>query len=240
MFEPFFTTKAVGKGTGLGLSQIFGFARQSGGDVAIASALGQGTTVSLYLPRSAAAAEQARSRAAPADPLRRAGARGGHGAAILVVEDDPRVSRSTVAALEELGYRPHPCASGREALDILARDPDIALVVTDVMMPEMTGTELAAEVRRLYPGDAHPVRHRLCRRGGRGRRPRRPRAAAQAVHRQRPRRRGRRRFGRAAQRIAPRLNRRGSSVSAPRIGQRRCHGLTSIRVPAWRLIFQAR
>ena len=91
--------------------QIFGFARQSGGDVAIASALGQGTTVSLYLPRSAAAAEQAAGRrraaqrAAPSRPRR-----AGRGAAILVVEDDPRVSRSTVAALEELGYRPHPCA----------------------------------------------------------------------------------------------------------------------------------
>ncbi len=150
VFEPFFTTKAVGKGTGLGLSQIFGFARQSGGDVAIASVLGQGTSVSIYLPRSAAAAEQAAVRAAP--PARHAEPpRGRHGAAILVVEDDPRVSRSTVAALEELGYRPHPCASGREALDILAHDPDIALVVTDVMMPEMTGPELAAHVRRLYP-----------------------------------------------------------------------------------------
>ena len=74
------------------------------------------------------------------------------GAAILVVEDDPRVSRSTVGALEELGYRPHAVASGREALDILGRDPDIELVVTDVMMPEMTGTELAAEVTCLYPG----------------------------------------------------------------------------------------
>jgi len=151
VFEPFFTTKAVGKGTGLGLSQIFGFARQSGGEVAIASALGQGTTVSLYLPRSAAAAEQAWTRAAPAVRYDEPAVRGGQGAAILVVEDDPRVSRSTVGALEELGYRPHPCASGREALEILARDPDIALVVTDVMMPEMTGTELAAEVARRYP-----------------------------------------------------------------------------------------
>ncbi|HYN46305.1 MAG TPA: ATP-binding protein, partial [Allosphingosinicella sp.] len=149
VFEPFFTTKSVGKGTGLGLSQIFGFARQSGGDVAIASTLGQGTTVSIYLPRSAAAAEQA-VRAVP--PSRHAEpAPSGNGAAILVVEDDPRVSRSTVAALEELGYRPHPCASGREALETLAREPGFALVVTDVMMPEMTGTELAVEVRRLYP-----------------------------------------------------------------------------------------
>jgi len=150
VFEPFFTTKAVGKGTGLGLSQIFGFARQCGGDVAIASSLGQGTTVSIYLPRSAAAAEQAAERVAPsvhyAEPVK-----GRHGAAILVVEDDPRVSRSTVGALEELGFRPYPAASGAEALDILARESDIELVVTDVMMPEMTGTELAAEIGRRRP-----------------------------------------------------------------------------------------
>ena len=68
-----------------------------------------------------------------------------------MVEDDPRVSRSTVAALEELGYRPYPCASGKEALSMLEREAEIALVVTDVMMPEMTGTELAAEVKRRCP-----------------------------------------------------------------------------------------
>jgi CheY-like chemotaxis protein len=151
VFEPFFTTKAVGKGTGLGLSQIFAFARQSGGDVAIASALGKGTTVSIYLPRSTAAAEQAAGQVPPRVRHAEPALRGGHGAAILVVEDDPRVSRSTVAALEELGFRPHPCASGKEALDILQREPDLALVVTDVMMPEMTGTELAAEVKRRRP-----------------------------------------------------------------------------------------
>jgi signal transduction histidine kinase/CheY-like chemotaxis protein len=150
VFEPFFTTKAVGKGTGLGLSQIFGFARQSGGEVAIASTVGQGTTVSLYLPRSVAAAERAAVRA-PTKVRYEEPAKGRHGAAILVVEDDPRVSRSTTGALEELGYRPHPAASGREALEILAREPEIALVVTDVMMPEMTGTELAAKIKRLYP-----------------------------------------------------------------------------------------
>ena len=145
VFEPFFTTKPVGKGTGLGLSQIFGFARQSGGDVAIASEVGSGTTVSIYLPRSeaaAAAAEPSRAEAAgaEADP-----------ATVLVVEDEPRVSRSTVAALEELGHRPLPCASGREALEILARDSSIELVITDVMMPEMTGPELVRQVSVLYP-----------------------------------------------------------------------------------------
>ncbi len=151
VFEPFFTTKDVGKGTGLGLSQIFAFARQSGGDVTIASRLHDGTTVAIYLPRSAAAAEQASGQIPPRLRHAEPALRGGQGAAILVVEDDPRVSRSTVAALEELGYRPHPCASGREALAVLKREPDLALVVTDVMMPEMTGTELAAEVKRRRP-----------------------------------------------------------------------------------------
>ena len=116
MFEPFFTTKAVGKGTGLGLSQIFAFARQSGGDVAIESELGRGTKVSLYLPRSTAAAEQAAGARRPGRRAPRRSAARYPGAAILVVEDDPRVSRSTVGALEELGYRPHrlsPAAARR-------------------------------------------------------------------------------------------------------------------------------
>jgi CheY-like chemotaxis protein len=147
VFEPFFTTKPVGKGTGLGLSQIFGFARQSGGDVAIDSGVGRGTTVSIYLPRSEAATATAGEAASELD----AKEEDGRTARILVVEDDPRVSRSTVAALEELGHRPLPCASGREALEILARDPSIELIITDVMMPEMTGPELVREAAALYP-----------------------------------------------------------------------------------------
>jgi signal transduction histidine kinase/ActR/RegA family two-component response regulator len=150
VFEPFFTTKPVGKGTGLGLSQIFGFARQSGGDVTIDSAVGAGTTVSLYLPRSdeavAPGAEILPSfAAAAAEPAPAAGQ------PILVVEDDPRVSRATVGALEELGYRPIACSSGHDALDILARDGAIELLITDVMMPEMTGTELVRRASALYP-----------------------------------------------------------------------------------------
>jgi signal transduction histidine kinase/ActR/RegA family two-component response regulator len=150
VFEPFFTTKPLGKGTGLGLSQIFGFARQSGGDVGIQSEIGKGTTVSLYLPRSAEAA----SGAAEQHPSFAAGtetARPRAGTAILVVEDDPRVSRSTVAALEELGYAPTACSGGREALDILERNGGIELIVTDIMMPEMTGTELVRQATTLYP-----------------------------------------------------------------------------------------
>src|SRR4051812_18818437 len=149
VFEPFFTTKPLGKGTGLGLSQIFGFARQSGGDVAIQSEIGKGTTVSLYLPRSteaAGAGEQHPSFAAGTET-----ARPRAGTAILVVEDDPRVSRSTVAALEELGYAPTACSGGREALELLERDEGIDLVITDVMMPEMTGPELVHTITIRYP-----------------------------------------------------------------------------------------
>jgi signal transduction histidine kinase/ActR/RegA family two-component response regulator len=150
VFEPFFTTKPLGKGTGLGLSQIFGFARQSDGDVAIESEVGRGTTVSLYLPRSheeaAAGPEIIPSFAgAASEPAAAAGT------IVLVVEDDPRVSRSTVGALEELGYRPIACSSGRDALDILAREQGIELLITDVMMPEMTGTELVRKASALYP-----------------------------------------------------------------------------------------
>jgi signal transduction histidine kinase/CheY-like chemotaxis protein len=150
VFEPFFTTKPVGKGTGLGLSQIFGFARQSGGDVAIQSEVGRGTTVSLYLPRAAdgvAGAEIHPSFAPSAADATLARP----GTAILVVEDDPRVSRSTVGALEELGYAPVACSSGREALDILSRTGGIELIITDIMMPEMTGTELIRQASALYP-----------------------------------------------------------------------------------------
>jgi signal transduction histidine kinase/ActR/RegA family two-component response regulator len=137
-FEPFFTTKPVGKGTGLGLSQIFGFAHQSGGEVGIDSEVGQGTIVSIYLPRTEAAApvrlHPAAQRADSAD-LHVAGAR------ILLVEDDPRVRTATVGALEDLDYEPVACAGGAEAIELFnARAFD--LVITDVIMPEMTGPEL--------------------------------------------------------------------------------------------------
>jgi signal transduction histidine kinase/ActR/RegA family two-component response regulator len=150
VFEPFFTTKPVGKGTGLGLSQIFGFARESGGDVVIDSTVGVGSTVSLYLPRSF---EQVQTVAAPL-PAEEAGPVAA-GTSILVVEDDPRVSRATVGALEELGYRPVACAGGREALAILEREGGgIELVVTDIMMPEMTGPELVSAIAERWPSVA--------------------------------------------------------------------------------------
>jgi signal transduction histidine kinase/ActR/RegA family two-component response regulator len=152
VFEPFFTTKPVGKGTGLGLSQIFGFARQSGGDVTVDSTLGVGTTISLYLPRSAEQAEEGARSAADASGMSEATAVLAPGTSILVVEDDPRVSRSTVSALEELGYRPVACASGGEAIELLEREGgNVELVITDIMMPEMTGPELVREVSARWP-----------------------------------------------------------------------------------------
>ncbi|SFS00794.1 ATP-binding protein [Sphingomonas jatrophae] len=146
VFEPFFTTKPVGKGTGLGLSQIFGFARQSGGEVAIRSAVGTGTTLSLLLPRYEAVAPAV---AAPVVQLQLAPTVAERGSRVLVVEDDPRVRGATIGALEELGYLPIACTSGDEAL---AQDlAGVRLVVTDVVMPGMTGPALAAELARRAP-----------------------------------------------------------------------------------------
>ncbi|QIK78449.1 response regulator [Sphingomonas piscis] len=141
-FEPFFTTKPVGKGTGLGLSQIFGFAHQSGGEVGIESVVGKGTTVSIYLPRSAAPAvtTAAMGMMQDQDDVRVTGAR------ILVVEDDPRVRASTIGALEDLEYRPVACASGAEALQLFRTDL-FDLVISDVIMPEMTGPEMIRKLK---------------------------------------------------------------------------------------------
>ena len=139
VFEPFFTTKPVGKGTGLGLSQIFGFARQSGGEVRIESTVGQGTTVTMLLPCHAATPKVA---AAP----ERIGPRAGPHRAldILVVEDDPRVLSATLAALEELGHRPVACSDPLNAPQIVAGLRALDLIMTDVLMPGQTGPEMIA------------------------------------------------------------------------------------------------
>ena len=148
-FEPFFTTKPVGKGTGLGLSQIFGFAHQSGGEVGIESQVGKGTTVSIYLPRTEAAAAV---RIHPA--VQRAADSEAHvaGARILLVEDDPRVRTATVDALEDLDYDPVACSSGAEAIDRFQRQ-EFDLVITDVIMPEMTGPELIRHLKATHDRD---------------------------------------------------------------------------------------
>jgi len=144
IFDPFFTTKAVGKGTGLGLSQIFGFAHQSGGEVGIESEVGRGTTVSIYLPRTDAEASNVRTH--PAMKARTEDEMTVPGARILLVEDDPRVRTATVGALEDLGYDPVACASGAEAL-ALFDSVEFDIVISDVIMPEMTGPELVRELK---------------------------------------------------------------------------------------------
>jgi signal transduction histidine kinase len=145
-FEPFFTTKPVGKGTGLGLSQIFGFAHQSGGEVGIESELGKGTTVSLYLPRTEAVAPvrlHPQAMGAESEPTV-------PGARILLVEDDPRVRAATVGALEDLDYQPASCSSGAEAIELFDAN-EFDLVISDVIMPEMTGPELIRILKARKP-----------------------------------------------------------------------------------------
>jgi len=150
-FEPFFTTKEVGKGTGLGLSQLFGFARQSGGDVGIDSEVGVGTTVSIYLPR--AQAETAEVRMHPAMSQREQSEPSVPGTRILLVEDDPRVLAATLGALEDLDYHPVACASGAEAIRLFERQ-EFDLVISDVIMPEMTGPEMVRELKIKHPDAA--------------------------------------------------------------------------------------
>lgn len=151
-FEPFFTTKPVGKGTGLGLSQIFGFARQSGGEVSIRSAPGEGTTVSIFLPHFVPGeGDQPRRHEYSLHMGADHASEAADGATILVVEDDSRVRVSTVDALEELGYAPIACASAEEAIETLAERHDIRLIVTDVVMPGMTGPELVGHIASSYP-----------------------------------------------------------------------------------------
>ncbi|MFL9839715.1 PAS domain-containing protein [Sphingomonas sp. ST-64] len=144
-FDPFFTTKGVGKGTGLGLSQAFGFARQSGGHVAIDSAPGQGTRVRLLLPRHNATLE------APASPGGASVPHGSRDEVILVVEDEERVRTYSVEALRELGYTVLQARDAIEALRVIERDQRISLLFTDVMMPDMNGDELARVAREHKP-----------------------------------------------------------------------------------------
>ncbi|KJC61404.1 histidine kinase [Bradyrhizobium sp. LTSPM299] len=142
IFEPFFTTKEVGQGTGLGLSQVFGFAKQSGGEVDVASELGKGATFTLYLPRAS-------GNRPPQVPLTEDAPVDGHGASVLVVDDDPEVGKFAADALDQLGYTAVLVGNATHALEELAIDPGrYDLVFTDVVMPGMSGIELAQEIRR--------------------------------------------------------------------------------------------
>jgi PAS domain S-box-containing protein len=141
-FEPFFTTKPVGEGTGLGLSQIHGFAAQAGGRAEIRSAPGEGTAIRIFLPATdrplGGAVETARAAKPPRD-LR-----------VLLVEDNEHVREFAHHLLDELGYRVLSAGSGEEALEMLAREP-VDLLFSDVVMPGLSGLELARLARRDHP-----------------------------------------------------------------------------------------
>jgi CheY-like chemotaxis protein len=144
IFEPFFTTKDVGRGSGLGLSTVYGIVKQSDGYVWAYSEPGQGTTFRVYLPLSAQAAEDP---AAPAPALPRAS-----GELILLVEDEDAVREMAARTLLDAGFRVLQAESGARALAGLEAAPDqVALLLTDVVMPGMDGRELATRVARLRP-----------------------------------------------------------------------------------------
>ncbi len=148
IFEPFFTTKDIGKGTGLGLSQALGFAKQSGGEITVTSALGEGSTFTIYLPKAEKAADGAEAVAIGAEAVM-----GGRGHCVLVVEDNEDVGRFSTELLQDLGYGIKWVGNAKEALAILAGD-ELAfdLVFSDVIMPGMNGVELATVIRERYPG----------------------------------------------------------------------------------------
>ncbi|MFI5029281.1 MAG: CHASE3 domain-containing protein [Reyranellales bacterium] len=144
-FDPFFTTKSTGKGTGLGLSQVHGFVKQSGGHIKIYSEVGQGTTVKLYLPRSTAASDS-EMESRPGSLVQQ------RVCTVLVVEDEEQVRRIIVDMLRQLGHTVLSAEGGPAALKVLGDHPEVDLLLTDVVMPDMNGRELAEEAGRRRPG----------------------------------------------------------------------------------------
>lgn len=145
VFEPFFTTKETGSGSGLGLSMVYGFVRQSGGQIEIDTAPGQGTTVRLLLPRAPESAVAPAPAApvvpsAPCDKL------------ILVLDDEPAVRQTLCEHLHQLGYVTLECASGEEALALLRQTPDIDLLISDLMLPGgLNGAEVIRQAQQQWP-----------------------------------------------------------------------------------------
>ena len=143
IFEPFFTTKPAGRGTGLGLALVHTIVRDHGGAIDVASEVGRGTTVTVWLPRVEAPAD-ASGDEAPAAP--------GRGQAILAVDDEPEVLAALEEMLAKLGYEPAGFTDSGAALEAFRADPRrFEAVISDEVMPGLTGTQLAIELRRLNP-----------------------------------------------------------------------------------------
>jgi PAS domain S-box-containing protein len=143
VFEPFFTTKPIGQGTGLGLSMVYGFARQSGGQVRVHSQPGVGTSVKLYLPAGEIGTDAGEKEPQPIQE--------GHGQTVLVVEDDPSVRLLVRDVLEDLRYVPLEASNASEAIPILQSGRAIDLMVSDVGLPGMNGRQLAEVAREHRP-----------------------------------------------------------------------------------------
>jgi len=152
VFDPFYTTKPAGQGTGLGMSQVFAFCRQSGGEVQISSTEGEGTSVAMLLPVAAPEDVAAAVSDGDGDPADCAPAEALN---ILVIEDDQRVLAATVDAVEELGHSAVACGNPLEAEQLvegrLADGGRFDLVLSDVLMPELTGPELVAQLKQRWP-----------------------------------------------------------------------------------------
>jgi PAS domain S-box-containing protein len=144
IFEPFFTTKEVGKGTGLGLSQVYGFTKQSDGEVVVESVVGEGTTFRLLLPARDPQAQTAVTEQEPESTPR--------GGRVLVVEDNADVRSFAVDLLQDLGFDADVASSAQEALEKLAARNDYDVIFSDVVMPGMSGIEFAKVVREQTPG----------------------------------------------------------------------------------------
>ncbi|HWB60450.1 MAG TPA: PAS domain S-box protein [Chthoniobacteraceae bacterium] len=148
IFEPFFTTKPVGHGTGLGLATCYGIVKQSEGFISVESRVGEGSTFRIFLPVVHEEEEKQKSADSPMSALPKGTE------TIMVVEDEPNVRKLTVAALERLGYQVIEADNGEDAFKIVQAHPSLKLdmVITDVVMPQMGGRDLAQWIRLMYPG----------------------------------------------------------------------------------------